>query len=60
LKFQFEVSACLIRTWYSGEVYLHQHKTLKTFDGKNVSVENGDLVNAIKNLKSKDGRDMIV
>ena len=27
--------------------------TMKTFDGKNVSVENGDLVTAIKNLKSR-------
>jgi dihydrofolate reductase len=35
-------------------------KTMKAFDGKNVSVENGDLVTAIKNLKSKDGKDMIV
>ena len=35
-------------------------KTMKTFDGKNVSVENGDLVTAIKDLKSKEGKDMIV
>ncbi len=35
-------------------------KTMKTFDGKNVSVENGDVVTAIKNLKSKEGKDMIV
>ena len=35
-------------------------RTRKTFDGKNVSVENGDLVTAIKNLKSKGGKDMIV
>jgi dihydrofolate reductase len=35
-------------------------KTMKTFDGKNVTVENGDLVTAIKNLKSKEGKDMIV
>lgn len=35
-------------------------KTMKTFDGKNVSVENGDLVTAIKELKSKEGKDMIV
>jgi len=35
-------------------------KTMKTFDGKNVSVENADLVTAIKNLKSKEGKDMIV
>ena len=40
-------------------------KTVKTFEGKNVSMENGDLVTAIKNLKSrklsgKEGKDMIV
>lgn len=35
-------------------------KSMKTFDGKNVSVENGDLVTAIKDLKTKEGRDMIV
>ncbi len=35
-------------------------KTVKTFDGKNVSVENGDLVTAIKDLKNKEGKDMIV
>ncbi|GAA0545717.1 dihydrofolate reductase family protein [Chitinophaga japonensis] len=35
-------------------------KTVKAIDGKNVSVENGDLVTAIKNLKSKEGKDMIV
>lgn len=35
-------------------------KTIKTLQGKNVSVENGDLVTAIKNLKSKEGKDMIV
>jgi dihydrofolate reductase len=35
-------------------------KTMKAFDGKNVSVENGDLVTAITNLKSKEGKDMIV
>lgn len=35
-------------------------KTMKAVDGKNVSVENGDLVTAIKNLKSKEGKDMIV
>ena len=35
-------------------------KTTKTFDGKNVSVENGDLVTAIKDLKSKEGKDIIV
>ena len=40
-------------------------KTMKTFEGKNVSVENGDLLTAINNLKSrkvsgKEGKDMIV
>lgn len=35
-------------------------KTITTFHGKNVSVENGDFVTAIKNLKSKEGKDMIV
>jgi dihydrofolate reductase len=35
-------------------------KTKKAFAGKNVSVENGDLVTAIKNLKSQNSRDMIV
>lgn len=35
-------------------------KTMKSFKGKNVSVENGDLVTAINNLKRKEGKDMIV
>ena len=35
-------------------------KTIKTMDGKNVSVEGGDLVTAINDLKSKKGKDMIV
>lgn len=35
-------------------------KTRSAIDGKNVSVENGDLVTAIKALKSKEGKDMIV
>ena len=35
-------------------------RTMKTFEGKNVSVENGGLATAIKNLKSKEGKDMIV
>jgi dihydrofolate reductase len=35
-------------------------KTIKTFDCKNVSVENGDVVTAINNLKSTPGKDMIV
>jgi hypothetical protein len=29
-------------------------KTMKKFEGKNVSMENGDLVTAIKNLKSRN------
>jgi hypothetical protein len=33
---------------------------MKTFDGRNISVENWDLVTAIKNPKSKVGKDMIV
>lgn len=35
-------------------------KTMKTFAGKNVSVENRDLVTAINDLKRKEGKDMIV
>jgi Dihydrofolate reductase len=35
-------------------------KTMKTFNGRNVSVENGDLITAITNLKHKEGKDMIV
>ena len=35
-------------------------KTITTIEGKNVSVENGDLVTAIKDLKAKKGKDMIV
>jgi dihydrofolate reductase len=35
-------------------------KTMKTFDGKNATVENGDLVTAVTDLKSKEGKDMIV
>ena len=35
-------------------------KTIKTFDGKNVTVENGDLVTTIQNLKVNEGKDMIV
>lgn len=35
-------------------------KTIKTAAGKNVKVENGDLTTAIKNLKSKPGKDIIV
>ena len=35
-------------------------KTIKTAAGKNVAVENDDLANAVKNLKSKPGKDIIV
>jgi dihydrofolate reductase len=35
-------------------------KTIKTFAGKNTSVENRDLVTAIIDLKGKEGKDMIV
>jgi dihydrofolate reductase len=35
-------------------------KTMKTIDGKNVSVENADLATTIKSLKKKEGKDMIV
>jgi dihydrofolate reductase len=35
-------------------------KTAKTFDGRNVSLENGDLVTAVRALKNKEGKDMIV
>jgi dihydrofolate reductase len=35
-------------------------KTIKSFNGKNVSVENGDLATAIKHLKHKEGKDVIV
>jgi len=35
-------------------------KTLKTIAGKNVVVENGDLATAVKNLKSKPGKDIVV
>lgn len=35
-------------------------KILQTFPGKNVSVENGDFVSAIKNLKNKKGKDILV
>jgi dihydrofolate reductase len=35
-------------------------KTMKKFDGRNVSVENADFVTAIQNLKRKEGKDMIV
>ena|SRR5688572_7477887 len=35
-------------------------KTIKTVAGKNVVVENGDLATAVKNLKSKPGKDIVV
>jgi dihydrofolate reductase len=35
-------------------------KTIKRIEGKNVSVENGELVTAVKDLKAKNGKDMIV
>ena len=35
-------------------------KTQKSIAGKNVTIENGDLVTAVKNLKSKSGKDIIV
>jgi dihydrofolate reductase len=35
-------------------------KTLKDVDGKNVRVENGDLGDAVKELKSRPGKDIIV
>lgn len=35
-------------------------KTLKGIAGKNVVVENGDLVSAVKSLKSKEGKDIVV
>ncbi|HEY4133216.1 MAG TPA: dihydrofolate reductase family protein [Gemmatimonadaceae bacterium] len=35
-------------------------KTVKHVDGKNVSVENGDLVEAVTRLKNQPGKDIIV
>jgi dihydrofolate reductase len=35
-------------------------KTLKHVEGKNVRVENGDLVDVVKQLKSQQGKDIIV
>lgn len=35
-------------------------KTLKNVNGKNVVVENEDLVTAVNNLKSKPGKDIVV
>ena len=35
-------------------------KTVQRVDGKNVRVENGDLVDVVKELKSRPGKDMLV
>ena len=35
-------------------------KTIKNVDGKNAVVENGDLVESVNKLKTKEGKDMIV
>jgi dihydrofolate reductase len=35
-------------------------KTIKTINGKNVTVENGDLVEAVNKLKNQQGKDIIV
>lgn len=35
-------------------------KTIKHIAGKNVTVENGDLVTAINNLKNQNGKDIVV
>lgn len=35
-------------------------KTLKSIDGKNAAMENGDLTTVIQNLKSKEDKNMIV
>jgi dihydrofolate reductase len=35
-------------------------KTVKHVDGKNVRVENGDLADAVKQLKSRPGKDIVV
>ena len=35
-------------------------KTQKTIDGKNVQVENGDLITAVNSLKNQPGKDIIV
>lgn len=34
--------------------------TIKTVDGENAVVENGDLVACVNNLKKKEGKDIIV
>jgi dihydrofolate reductase len=35
-------------------------KTITTVTGKNIRVENGDLVSTINNLKNKSGKDLLV
>ncbi|MEO8414844.1 MAG: dihydrofolate reductase family protein [Ginsengibacter sp.] len=35
-------------------------KTIKTVDGKNAIVENGDLVESVNKLKNEEGKDLIV
>lgn len=35
-------------------------KTITTIAGKNISVENGDLVTAVNDLKNKSGKDLLV
>jgi len=35
-------------------------KTVKTFEGKNVSVENGDMATALKKIKAQSGKDILV
>ena len=35
-------------------------KPLKTVNGKNVVVENGDLVKAVNSLKEKKGKDLLI
>jgi dihydrofolate reductase len=50
-------------TYASRMVNMHKivfSKTLTSIEGKNVSLENGDLVTTIRNLKNREGKDMIV
>jgi dihydrofolate reductase len=35
-------------------------KTIPRIDGKNIRVENGDLVNAVNRLKGQAGKDIVV
>ena len=35
-------------------------KTMKTFEGKNASVENGDITTALRKLKDQNGKDILV